>query len=318
MRVVIAGATGAIGRPLVRQLLEAGHEVFGLTRREEGAAAIQAAGARAVVADALDRDAVIAAVVAARPDAVVNQLTALPARLDPRRISRQLAPTNRLRREGTAHLLAAAEAAGAARFLSQSVAFAHDAVAPAVVDEDAPFALAPPAPFAEGAAALRALERATRRHPGGTVLRYGFFYGPGTAFGRDGSTAEDVRRRRYPLVGDAEGIASFVHVEDAAAATIAALAGPPGTYAIVDDEPAPGHAWLPAYAEALGAPPPRRVPRWVARVLAGPMAVHWSCALAGASNARAKAALGWTPGLPTWRTGFRLALAEDAPLAGAA
>ncbi|MEO0321953.1 MAG: NAD(P)-dependent oxidoreductase [Myxococcota bacterium] len=313
MRIVLAGATGVIGRPLTRQLLAAGHEVVGLTRTRAGVQALQAAGADARQVDISSTSAL--APLMAGADAVMHQVTALPARIGPRGVRRQLAPTNRLRREGTALLLAAAEVAGVPRFIAQSVAFAYDGGPEGGPrDEDAPFATEPPGPFVEGAAALRSLEGQVRAHPGGTVLRYGLFYGPGSAFAADGTTADDVRRRRVPLVGAGDAVASFVHVEDAAAATVAALAGPPGTYNVVDDEPARGREWLPVYAQAVGAPPPLRVPPFAAWLFGGTMALHWSTRLAGASNARAGAALGWAPEIPSWRLGFALAR-HDAPAA---
>ncbi len=316
MRIVIAGATGVIGRPLVRQLLAAGHDVVGLTRTEAGVKALAAAGAEGRQVDVLDRAALAPLMVGA--DAVMHQATALPARLGPRGVRKQLAPTNRLRTEGTANLLAAAEAAAVPRFLAQSIAFAYDGGPEGGPrDEDASFGREPPGPFAEAAAALRSLEAQVRAHPGGTVLRYGLFYGPGSAFAPDGATAADVRRRRLPLVGGGASVASFIHVEDAAAATLAALGGPPGTYNVVDDEPAPAREWLPAYARALGAPAPPHVAPLVAWLFGGAMALHWSTRLAGASNARARRVLGWAPEVPSWRLGFSF-VRHDAPVAAPA
>lgn len=304
MRVFVAGATGAIGRPLVSRLLTDGHEVLGTTRTQARAAALRAAGAEAVVLDALDAPALREAVLAARPDVVVNQLTDLSAPLNPRRYGRWLASTQRLRREATATLLDAARTAEARRIVVQSVSFVTAAAGPWVVDEDAP--LLDDAP--ELTAAVAEMETAVTGAEGieGLVLRYGYFYGPGTAFAPGGQNAELVRRRRFPVVGSGEGRWSFVHVDDAAEATALALApgGPTGILNVVDDEPAPMREWLPALAGALGAPPPRTVPAWLARLAAGPFVVHGGTAMRGASNARAREALGWRPAHASWREGF--------------
>jgi 2-alkyl-3-oxoalkanoate reductase len=304
MRVFVAGASGAIGRPLVPRLVAAGHEVTGTTRSEERAEAIRAAGARAALVDALDPEALRAAVVEARPEAVVHQLTALPDRFEPRDKA-IYDPTNRLRGEGTRSLLEAARAAGARRFVCQSIAFAYaPGPRPEVMDEDAPLALDAPAPFGDGVRTLVEMERAVLG-AGGLVLRYGWFYGPGTYYGEGGSTEADVRRRRFPVIGRGEGLFSFIHVDDAASATVAAVErGAPGVYNVVDDEPAPMREWLPAYAEAIGARKPLRVPAWVARLVAGRMAVMISVQ-PGASNAKAKRELGWEPRWRSWREGFR-------------
>lgn len=304
MRVFVAGATGAIGRPLVGRLLADRHEVLGTTRTQARAAALRAAGAEAVVLDALDAPALREAVLAARPDVVVNQLTDLSAPLDPRRYGRWLAPTQRLRREATATLLDAARTAGARRIVVQSVSFVTAAAGPPVLDEDAP--LLDDAP--ELTAGIAEMEAAVTGAEGieGLVLRYGYFYGPGTSFAPGGQHAELVRRRRLPVIGSGEGRWSFVHVDDAAEATVLALApgGPTGVLNVVDDEPAPMREWLPGLAQALGAPPPRTVPVWLARLAAGPFVVHGATTMRGASNARAREALGWRPAHPSWREGF--------------
>jgi nucleoside-diphosphate-sugar epimerase len=312
MRVLVAGATGAIGRPLVARLRGAGHQVVGMTRRAERAADLERQGATAVVCDVLDRPRLMAAVEGCRPDAVLHQLTAIPKRIDPRQVDQALAATNRLRGEGTHNLLDAARAAGARRFLAQSVAFAYAPGGAGLRREEDPLFAEPPAKFRAALAAVRELETATLAAAdlGGIVLRYGYFYGPGTVYARDGSFAEDVLRRRVPLVGDGAGVFSFVHVEDAAAATVAALErGQPGVYNVVDDEPAAARDWLPFYAGLLGAKPPMRVPRLVARLLAGAYVVHVMCAQPGASNTLARARLGFKPTRPTWRDGFREVLA---------
>lgn len=311
MRVLLAGATGAVGRPLLPLLVGAGHEVVGTTRSDAKADAIRAAGAEAAVVDALDPEALRRAVLEARPEVVINQLTALPEALD-FRDPESLAATNRLRGEVGPALARIAAEAGARRLVAQSVAFFYAPVGDRIKDEDAPLIELPPeSPMAAGPSALRALERSTLEAPGleGIVLRYGYFYGPGTYYAADGSTAEQVRRRRFPVVGGGSGVFSFVHTEDAAAAATAAVErGAPGIYNVCDDEPAPMSEWLPAYAEALGAKPPRRVPVLLARLIAGKQAAGLATELRGASNAKAKRELGWAPRYESWRRGFREAL----------
>jgi 2-alkyl-3-oxoalkanoate reductase len=310
MRVFVAGASGAIGRPLLPRLVAAGHEVTGTTRSGESAEAIRAAGARAAVCDALDADALHAAVTGAAPEVVVHQLTALPHRFDPRDKA-IYAPTNRLRTEATRTLLEAARAAGARRVICQSIAFAYaPGRAAEVKDEEAPLALGAPPPFGDAVRAIDQMEKAVLGAEGldGLVLRYGWFYGPGTYYADDGSMASDVRRRRFPIIGKGSGLFSFVHVDDAADATVAAVErGAPGIYNVVDDDPAPQREWLPAYAEAIGAKKPLRVPVWVARLAVGGIA-SMASVQPGASNAKAKRELGWEPRWPSWRQGFR-----DAP-----
>jgi nucleoside-diphosphate-sugar epimerase len=310
MRVFVAGASGVIGKPLVRQLLAAGHEVTGTTRREERAAEIEAAGAKAAVCDALDGRALTEAVEQASPEVVVNQLTSLPQRYDPRKAS-FYAATNRVRSEGGRNLLAAARAAGARRLLTQSIAFLYAPEGNWVKDEDArPFDDAP-GHFGPAVEAMLGHEREVLEAPGleGLVLRYGQFYGPGTYYAPDGHLGREVRRRRFPIVGPGTGTFSFLHVEDAAGATVAALErGAPGIYNVVDDEPAPLREWLPDFAEALGAKPPRRVPVWLAKLVAGSSTAAMATQLRGASNAKAKRELGWQPRYPSWRQGFREAL----------
>lgn len=307
MRVFVAGATGAIGRPLLPMLLGAGHQVVGTTRSEAKADAVRQAGADAAVVDAMDRDALAAAVKGARPDAVINQLTSLPDSLD-FRDREALAPTNALRSQAGPALAEIAAEAGARRLISQSVAFFYAPVGSLVKSEDDPqMKLPPESPMGDGPPALAALEKATLETPGveGTVLRYGYLYGPGTYYATDGSTAEQVRRRRFPVVGKGSGVFSFIHTDDAASATLAALDGPPGVYNITDDEPAPMSEWLPVYAEAIGAKPPRRVPAFLAKLVAGGDAVTVATTLRGASNSKAKRELGWSPRYGSWRLGFR-------------
>ena len=307
MKVFVAGASGAIGRPLVRQLVAAGHEVTGMTRKEERAAQIRAAGAAAVVCDVFDAPALERAVDNAAPEVVVHLLTALPPRLDYRAKDDPLAPTNRVRSEGTRNLLAAAKAAGARRLIAESVAFFYAPAGDWVKDEEAPLFPSAPPPFGDAVVALEELERQVLEAEGleGIVLRYGWLYGPGTYYAADGSLTVDAHKRRLPVVGKGKGVFSFVHVEDAAAATLAALEhGGPGAYNVVDDEPAPGHEWTPAFAAAVGAKKPLRVPVWLARLVAGRGAVTMATQLRGAANAKAKRELGWQPRYPSWRQGF--------------
>ncbi len=320
MRVFVAGATGALGRPLVPRLLAAGDEVIAMTRSPARAGQLQAIGAEAVVCDALDAGALQAAVVGARPDVVVHLLTAIPARINPRRMARDFAANDRLREEGTRHLVAAARAAGARRLVAESIAFAYvpprggPRGAPAHVESD-PLALDAKPPWRRSVHALAALEREVLGADGieGLVLRYGYLYGPGTSYSADGSTTAQVRRRRFPIVGDGAGVWSFVHVDDAAEATrLAVHASTTGVLNIVDDEPAPVAAWLPAFASAIDAPPPRRVPVPVARIMAGSYAVMLMTAMGGAEATRARAELGWRPQRQTWREGFRGSVEEAA------
>jgi nucleoside-diphosphate-sugar epimerase len=319
VRVFLAGATGVIGRQLVPVLLAAGHEVTGTTRSQERADQLSAAGVRGVACDALDREAVRKAIAAAQPEAVIHQLTALPAAIDPRTIERDFVLNDRLRDEGTKILVDAAQETGAKRILAQSIAFSYvPGPRGTLHGEDDPLLSAAQTDrsYARSAEAVRSLERTVRggappaKRVGGVVLRYGYFYGPGASFSRDGWTAELMRRRRLPVVGGGAGVWSFVHVRDAAEATLAALErGTAGAaYNIVDDDPAPVAEWVPALAAAVGAKPPRRVPAWLARPLAGRYGVTVMTRAQGASNERAKRDLGWTPAHPSWREGFKTAL----------
>jgi nucleoside-diphosphate-sugar epimerase len=299
MRILVAGATGAIGRQLVPQLVSAGHDVVGMTRGNPDL--VRRLGGTPAVADALDPVAVARAVADAEPEVVVHELTALSGSLDMRHIDRAFALTNRLRTEGTDHLLAAARAVGATKFVAQSfTGWPFARIGGPVKSEDDPLDPDPPAALRETLAAIRYLEeRVTAAN--GIVLRYGGFYGPGTS----NDLIDTVRRRRLPLVGDGGGVWSFVHIEDAAAATVAAIEhGRPGIYQVVDDEPAPVREWLPALAGTVGAKPPRRLPRMLARLLAGEAATVMMTEVRGASNAKAKRELGWQPRHPSWRSGF--------------
>jgi nucleoside-diphosphate-sugar epimerase len=309
MKVFVAGASGVIGRPLVRQLVAAGHQVAGMTSMPENAARLEAAGATPVVCEALDAEAVRAAVGEAAPEVVICQLTRLPREYNPRKIDYE--PTNRARAEGGHNLIEAARAAGVRRFITQGIAFIYAPEGEMIKDEEAPPWTDAPEPFRGGAASMLEHEREATQAPGleGVVLRYGQFYGPGTYYAADGNIAEQVRRRRFPIVGRGEGMFSFVHIDDAASATVASLErGAPGVYNIVDDEPAPLREWLPVYAQALEARRPRRVPTFLARLAAGPFAAAFATQLRGASNAKAKRELGWEPRYPSWRRGFREAL----------
>ena len=313
MRVVVAGASGAIGQFLIPQLVEAGHEVVGLTRHRAKADAITAIGACGVVVDALDRDALRGAVLEAQPEVVIDELTALPRDYDLR--DPHLYDANdEIRSKGTAALHDAAREAGARRYVLQSIAFLYAPEGDWVKTEDARPWLEAPMPFARSVGILNDNEQRITSDPdvSGIVLRYGFLYGPGTYYASDGSIAAQVRKRRFPIVGKGEGRTSYLHVQDAATATVAAVERGTGIYNIVDDEPAMLRDWLPVYAQAIGAKPPRRVPRWLARMVAGGSVAGMATQLRGASNAKAKAELGWTPALPSWREGFATALDSGA------
>ena len=307
MRIFIAGASGAVGQPLVRRLAEAGHEVHGMTRTPGKAARLRELGAEPVVADALDREDVLAAVRDARPEVVVHQLTAIGS-MSTRNLDAAFRTTNRLRTEGTDNLIAAARAAGARRFVGQSFApWSYKREGGPAKAEDAPLETDPPKHVEETLAAIRHLEAAVTGAPDleGIVLRYGGFYGPGTGIARDGDMAQAVAKGRFPVVGGGGGVWSLIHIEDAAAAPVAAIErGEPGIYNIADDEPAPVREWLPALAEAVGGRRPRRMPGFLGRLLLGPALYTMMTDLRGASNAKAKRELGWTPAYPSWREGF--------------
>jgi nucleoside-diphosphate-sugar epimerase len=308
MKVLVAGATGAMGQRLVPQLAERGHEVFGMTRSEGKRDLVRRLGAAPLVADALDPDAVAQAVAQADPEVIVHQLTALSGSLDLRHFERDFEPTNRLRSEGTDHLLAAGRAVGVKRFVAQSYAgwpFARSGGP--VKTEDDPLDPDPPEAMRRALEAIRHLEDAVTgaSWTTGIVLRYGGFYGPGTSLGPEGEHVELIRKRGFPVVGGGGGVWSFIHIEDAAEATVAAVEhGSRGIYNVVDDEPAPVAEWLPVIAASVGAKPPRRVPRWLGRLLAGEAATVMMTDVRGASNEKAKRELGWRPGHPSWRGGL--------------
>ncbi|HEU5049542.1 MAG TPA: NAD(P)-dependent oxidoreductase [Gemmatimonadales bacterium] len=313
MRIFIAGATGAIGRRLVPALIGRGHRVTGMTRSRAGADALEELGAEPVVADALDREQTLRAVAQASPEVVVHQMTALAEARDLRNFDRTFAATNRLRTVGTDNLMAGARAAGARQFVAQSYGnWVYRPGGPEAKSEEDPFDPSPPLSQRRTLDAIIHLERVVRAEGelAGVVLRYGNFYGPGTALARDGEMTELVRRRRLPVIGKGGGIWSFIHVDDAASATLAAIdSSARGTYNVVDDEPAPVAEWLPELARIVGARTPWRVPEWVGRLAAGEAAVSMMTRVSGASNARIKRELGWSPAWTSWREGLRHELA---------
>jgi nucleoside-diphosphate-sugar epimerase len=296
-----------MGKQLVPRLADAGHEVFAMTRRESGEARASQLGAVPVIADALDRAEVEAAVRQAAPEAVVHQLTAI-GDIDTRHFERSFAATNRLRIEGTDNLLAAARAVGVRRFVAQSNGgFTYARTGGPVKNEQDPLDHSPVRQMGPMIAAIEHLEKAVlgAAWTEGIVLRYGAFYGPGTSMAPGSEQFELIRKRKFPVVGDGAGVWSFVHIADAAEATVAAVEkGGRGVYNIVDDEPAPVAVWLPALAEMLGAKKPMRVPRFIGRLAAGSAGVVLMTELRGASNAKVKSHLGWRPAYPSWRQGF--------------
>ena len=314
MRVFIAGATGAVGRRLVPLALRAGHQVTGMTRSEDKAAALRAGGAEAAVADALDRAAVVAAVAKAAPEVVVHQLTALSSFTNLRRFDSEFAATNLLRTQGTTNLVAAAHAAGARRFFAQSFGgWPYARTGGPVKTEEDELDPDPPAKFEATLEAIRYLEHAvlSAEEIEGIALRYGWFYGPGTSLGEGGKYLEAVRRRRFPIIGDGTGVWSFIHIDDVASATLSALErGAAGVFNIADDEPAPVAEWLPFLASAIDAPPPRHIPAWLGRPLIGEHGLMLMNEARGAANSKAKRELGWQPRYASWREGFRTGLSD--------
>jgi nucleoside-diphosphate-sugar epimerase len=313
MKIFLAGASGALGKRLVPLLVAKGHRVTGTTRTEAKADAIRAQGATPVVVDGLDRDALIQAVVDAQPEVIVHQMTALAGGFDLRQMEKTFGETNRLRSAGTDTLLEAARMTGARRFVAQSYAgWPAERKGGAVKTEEDPFDADPPPKLRPVLEAIRHTETAVTSADGidGIVLRYGGFYGPGTSLVRGGEQVEEVAKRRFPVIGSGGGIWSFIHIDDAAAATVAAIeGGAPGVYNITDDDPAPVAEWLPGLAAALGAKPPRHLPAFIGRLAVGPHGVAMMTDIRGASNAKAKRELGWEPRHPSWRQGFPEALA---------
>jgi nucleoside-diphosphate-sugar epimerase len=308
MRVLVAGATGAMGTQLVPRLADAGHEVYAMTRSEAGKGKAAQLGAVPVIADALDRAKVDAAVREVAPEVVVHQLTAI-GQIDPRHFERSFAATNRLRIEGTDNLLAAARAVGARKFVAQSNgAFTYARTGAPVKSEEDPLDPTPVRRMRSTISALKHLEEAVlgAAWTEGIVLRYGAFYGPGTSLSPGSEQFELIRRRKFPVVGDGGGVWSFVHIADAAEATVAAVENADrGVYNIVDDDPAPVAEWLPELAAMLGAKKPMRVPRFIGRMAAGRAGLVLMTELRGASNAKAKRQLGWHPAHPSWRQGLQ-------------
>jgi nucleoside-diphosphate-sugar epimerase len=310
MKVFVAGATGVLGKQLVPLLVANGHDVVGMTRTDAKRDRLRSVGAQPVVADALDANAVGRAVGEAEPEVIVHQLTAIPPALNMRHFDREFAPTNRLRTEGTDHLLSAGRAVGVKRFVVESFAgMAYARTGGPIKREDAPLDDDPPPAMRQVLAAIRHLEAAVAgaRWTEGLVLRYGWLYGPGTAIALNppGSQIELIRKRKFPIVGGGTGVWSFIHIEDAAEATVAAVeGGPAGIYNVVDDEPAPVSRWAPLLAAAVGAKRPLRVPGWIGRLAAGEVATVAMTEIRGASNDKAKRELGWRPRYPSWRQGF--------------
>jgi nucleoside-diphosphate-sugar epimerase len=304
MRVFVTGATGALGRHLVPGLVAAGHQVTATTRTQGKTAELRAAGAEPVVVDGLDREAVIAAVRAAAPEVIIHQMTALGDMGTPRNLDRDFAVTNELRTQGTDNLLAAATAAGTRRVIAQSfTGWPNERSGGPVKTEDDPLDPRPVPSSARTLAAIRHVEDVVPRGvPEGIALRYGSFYGPGAS----DAMLDIVRKRQLPVVGGGTGVWSFIHIADAAAATVTAVdRGAPGVYNIVDNEPAPVADWLPYLARVAGAKPPLRVPGWAGRLLAGEFIVTWMTSARGSSNAKARKELGWEPRYASWREGFR-------------
>lgn len=307
MRIFLAGATGALGRRLVPLLIDAGHHVVGTTRTPAKAGELERAGAEPVVVDGLDRDGVLAAVESASPDVVIHQLTALGGMTSFKNFDKEFALTNRLRTDGVDHLLDAARRAGTKRFIVQSyTGWPNARTGGPVKTEEDPLDDHPAKNSRRSLEAIKYLEQVVTgaNDIEGVVLRYGGFYGPATGFTSD-AAIDLIRKRQFPIIGDGEGITPFIHIEDAATATAAAVdRGTPGLYNIVDDEPAPAHQWLPFLARTVGAKPPRRMPAWLVKPLAGEHVVLMMTAARGSSNAQAKRELGWTPRYPSWRQGF--------------
>jgi nucleoside-diphosphate-sugar epimerase len=322
MKIFIAGASGAIGRRLVPLLVAEGHRVTATTRTTDKLAALRALGVDAVLVDGLNQEAVIRAVLAAAPEAIVHQMTALASVRNLKNFDEQFATTNRLRTEGAANLLAAARAAGTRIFVAQSyTGWPYERTGNRIKSEDDPFDPNPPISMRKSLAAIRALEEMVvgAKEVAGIVLRYGSFYGPGTSLSRDGEMVNLIRSRRLPIVGNGGGVWSFLHTDDAAQATRVAIArGIPGIFNIVDDEPAEVREWLPELARLIGAKPPRHIPAWIARMAIGEALVSMMTQMRGASNAKAKHMLGWQPQYASWRDGFARCLADAPSLVRAA
>jgi len=309
MRVLLAGATRALGRRLLPKLIADGHDVVGTTRSAEKLAALEAAGAQGAVMDGLDRDSVGQAVAGAEPEVVIHQMTALSAMGSLKKFDQEFAETNRLRTTGTDHLLAASRAARVKRFIAQSyTGWPNERTGDRIKDETSPLDPTPTAVSARTVDAIRYLEETgtSTTDVEGLVLRYGSFYGPGTGLANGGALLKMVAKRRLPVVGGGAGVWSFCHIDDAASATVAAVTrGAPGVYNIVDDEPSEVAEWLPYLAKAIGAKPPMRLPAWLAKPMIGDHGISMMTQVRGSSNAKAKAELGGSLMYPSWRDGFR-------------
>ncbi|HET9775782.1 MAG TPA: NAD(P)-dependent oxidoreductase [Gemmatimonadaceae bacterium] len=308
MRVFVTGGTGAIGKFLLPLLLENKHEVVALTRSVIKATALEESGVSAVIADPLDKNALTAAVRRAEPEVIIHELTALSKAGNFRKLDEEFTLTNRFRTEVTDTLLAAARTIGTPRFIAQSYCgWPYARTGGPVKTEEDPLDPKPPENFVRTLAAIRSLEDKIRSTTflQGIALRYGNFYGPGTAIGKRGMVVEMIRKRRLPIIGGGGGVWSFIHILDAARATLAAMTrGAPGSYNIVDDEPAKVSTWLPVLAAAVGAKPPYKIPHWLGELLVGKNGVMMMTQIRGCSNAKAKKELGWAPVYPSWRIGF--------------
>jgi nucleoside-diphosphate-sugar epimerase len=317
MKVFIAGGTGAVGKRLAPLLASAGHDVYATTRSAGKVDDLRRLGAEPVVLDILDRQAVEAAIAGARPEVIVHQATALADMSDLRHFAEEFAQTDRLRTEGTDNLLAAAGGSGVRRVVAQSfTGWPYARVGGPVKTEDDPLDPDPPEAARGVLAAIRHVEGRVTETPGleGVALRYGGFYGPGTSLTEGGVHLEAVRKRKFPVVGGGTGIWSFVHIDDVATATKAAIEGDAtGIFNVVDDEPAPVSEWLPYLAAAIGAKPPRHVPAWVGRIAVGELGLAMMTTSRGASNEKAKRELGWRLRYPSWRLGFKVGLADELP-----
>lgn len=308
LRVFVAGATGAIGQALIPKLLAKGYHVTAMTRTPDSTKSLEQLGASAVVCDVFNREELMRVVVDARPEVVINQLTELPkSGLKPRKLADYYAKNDRIRTEGTDNLLDAARAAGTRRYIGQSVAFFYAPQGGTVKAEGEPLWTAGPEPFGAAAKAIERMEDAicNASDLDGVVLRYGTFYGPGTWYTPDGEIGRQMKKRQYPNIGSGEGMTSFIHIDDAAATCVAFVeSGQPGIYNVVDDEPATANHWMPVFAAAIGAKPPRRVPGWLARLVAGKPLVAWATTCRGASNEKLKREGAWHARHPSWQRGF--------------
>jgi nucleoside-diphosphate-sugar epimerase len=314
MKVFVAGATGAVGKPLLPLLLAKGYEVVGMTRSRDNAQVLRDAGVEPVIANGLDRTAVIEAVVRAKPDVIVHQMTGLARMSNLKKFDNEFELTNRLRTTGTDFLMEAARLAGTRRLIAQSYgSWNYERVGSAVKTEDDALDPTPPPTMRRTMAAIRHVEAKVVGADDleGVALRYGNLYGPGTSVAPGGAIVETIRKRQFPIVGDGAGVWSFAHVADVASATVAAVErGAPGVYNVCDDEPAPVAVWLPELARAVGAKPPWHVPVWLGRLFIGEAGVSMMTRIRGASNAKAKRELGWEPQYASWRDGFRHGLAN--------